>query len=61
MVPDCILRTYWKTTDLNYMLINTSISDRNVQNFKFLVANLTSEIISKKTSNVCSFVRGSTR
>ena len=40
------------------MLINTSISDRTVQNFKFLVANLTSEIISKKTSNACSSVRG---
>ena len=44
--------------DLNYMLLNNTISDRTVQNFKYLVANLTSEIISKKTSNACSKVRG---
>ena len=44
--------------DLNYMLLNNKISDRTVENFKYLVANLTSEIISKKTSNACTKVRG---
>ena len=40
------------------MLLNNTISDRTEENFKYLVANLTSEIISKKTSNACSKVRG---
>ena len=44
--------------DLNYMILNNSISARTEQNFKFLVANLTSDIISRRTSNACSIVRG---
>ena len=44
--------------DLNYMLLNNIIADRTEENFKYLVANLNAEIISKKTPNACSSVRG---
>ena len=44
--------------DLNYMILKNSISARTEQNFKFLVANLTSDIVTKRTSNPCTTVRG---
>ena len=44
--------------DINYMILNNSISAKTEQNFEFLVANLTQEIISRRTSNACSIVRG---
>lgn len=47
-----------RTLDTRYMLLSSSITGKTEQNYGYFVSNLTNEIVSKRTLNACTAVRG---
>ena len=47
-----------RTLDPRYMLLSGAITGKTEQNFEYFVSNLTNEVVSKRTLNACTTVRG---